>query len=136
MIERSRQLIKERGELIVLYFNFVRYSKIEEIYGWEKLDAVLETDGAGGPRVSRRERARSVARHGELHERRRLRLLPRAAAGGSGGSRTARSLSSCRTCRSTWAADRGRHGEEIASLFEIYVGRAHVYYNPKIACSV
>jgi EAL domain-containing protein (putative c-di-GMP-specific phosphodiesterase class I) len=24
------------------------------------------------------------------------------------------------------------HGEEIASLFEIYVGRAHVYYNPKI----
>ncbi len=24
------------------------------------------------------------------------------------------------------------HGEEIASLFEIYVGMAHVYYNPKI----
>ena len=43
MIERSRAMIKERGELIVLYFNFVRYSKIEEIYGWEKLDAVLET---------------------------------------------------------------------------------------------
>src|SRR3954452_1196984 len=43
MIERSRALIKERGELVVLYFNFVRYSKIEEIYGWEKLDAVLET---------------------------------------------------------------------------------------------
>ena len=43
MIERSRQLFKERGELVVLYFNFVRYSKIEEIYGWEKLDAVLET---------------------------------------------------------------------------------------------
>ena len=43
MIERSRQLIKERGEMVVLYFNFVRYSKIEEIYGWEKLDTVLET---------------------------------------------------------------------------------------------
>ena len=42
-IERSRQLFKERGELVVLYFNFVRYSKIEEIYGWEKLDSVLET---------------------------------------------------------------------------------------------
>jgi EAL domain-containing protein (putative c-di-GMP-specific phosphodiesterase class I) len=24
------------------------------------------------------------------------------------------------------------HGEEIAALFDIYVGRAHVYYNPKI----
>ena len=42
-IEKSRQYFKERGELVVLYFNFVRYSKIEEIYGWEKLDAVLET---------------------------------------------------------------------------------------------
>ncbi len=47
MIERSRAaLFKERGELVVLYFNFVRYSKIEEIYGWEKLDAVLETTAA------------------------------------------------------------------------------------------
>ena len=43
MIERSRALFKERGELVVLYLNFVRYSKVEEIYGWEKLDAVLET---------------------------------------------------------------------------------------------
>ena len=53
-IERSRQLFKERGELVVLYFNFVRYSKIEEIYGWEKLDAVLETTASAvrGP-VSR-----------------------------------------------------------------------------------
>src|SRR3569832_2967282 len=42
-IERSRQLFKERGELVVLYFSFVRYSKIEEIYGWEKQDSVLET---------------------------------------------------------------------------------------------
>jgi len=25
-----------------------------------------------------------------------------------------------------------QHGEEIAALFDIYVGRAHVYYNPKI----
>src|SRR5207248_6624385 len=46
MIERSRGLFKQRGELVVLYLNFVRYSKIEEIYGWEKLDAVLETTSA------------------------------------------------------------------------------------------
>jgi GGDEF domain-containing protein len=31
---------------VVLYLNFVRYTKIEEIYGWEKLDAVLETTAA------------------------------------------------------------------------------------------
>ncbi|NUQ21694.1 MAG: hypothetical protein HOQ09_12160, partial [Gemmatimonadaceae bacterium] len=29
MIERMRPQIKERGELVVVYFNFVRYSKIE-----------------------------------------------------------------------------------------------------------
>jgi len=46
MVERSRALFKDRGELVVLYLNFVRYSKIEEIYGWEKLDAVLETTAA------------------------------------------------------------------------------------------
>src|SRR5207248_6992372 len=25
-----------------------------------------------------------------------------------------------------------QHGEDVAALFDIYVGRAHVYYNPKI----
>ena len=30
------------------------------------------------------------------------------------------------------ARSRRQHGEEIAALFDIYVGRAHVYYNPKI----
>ena len=46
MLERTRGLIKDRGEVIVYYLNFVRYSKIEEIYGWEKLDQVLETTSA------------------------------------------------------------------------------------------
>ncbi len=69
MIERSRQLIKERGELIVLYFNFVRYSKIEEIYGWEKLDAVLETTAQAVREFLDASALRLVARHGELHER-------------------------------------------------------------------
>ena len=48
-------------------------------------------------------------------------------------SRMPRSRSSFRSCSEHVA---GRiettHGEEIASLFDIYVGRAHVYYNPKI----
>ncbi|MBK5187352.1 MAG: hypothetical protein JJD97_03855, partial [Gemmatimonadaceae bacterium] len=46
MLERTRGLIKDRGEVIIYYLNFVRYSKIEEIYGWEKLDQVLETTSA------------------------------------------------------------------------------------------
>jgi EAL domain-containing protein (putative c-di-GMP-specific phosphodiesterase class I) len=35
-----------RGELVVLYFNFVRSAKLEEIYGCEKLEAVLDTVAA------------------------------------------------------------------------------------------
>jgi len=42
-LEVLRKPIQERGELVILYFNFDRYQKIEEIYGWEKLDEILET---------------------------------------------------------------------------------------------
>src|SRR4029450_5039442 len=132
MIERSRQLIKDRGELIVLYFNFVRYSKIEEIYGWEKLDAVLETTAQAVREFLEASALRStrvmvsftndddfVFSHvpapgvaavtdGEITE-----LVPKLQEHVAGRIETT-------------------HGEEIASLFEIYVGRAHVYYNPKI----
>jgi EAL domain-containing protein (putative c-di-GMP-specific phosphodiesterase class I)/GGDEF domain-containing protein len=132
MIERSRQLIKERGELIVLYFNFVRYSKIEEIYGWEKLDAVLETTAQAVREFLDASALRSsrvmvsftndddfvffhvpppgvaAVTDAEITE-----LVPRIQEHVAGRIEAA-------------------HGEEIASLFEIYVGRAHVYYNPKI----
>ncbi len=132
VIERTRQLFKERGELVILYFNFVRYSKIEEIYGWEKLDAVLETTATAVRSFLDEEGAKSsrvmvsftndddfiffhVPDHGvaavtdtqitELVRRLQTEVTARIEAG---------------------------HGEEIASLFDIYVGRAHVYYNPKI----
>ena len=132
MIERSRALIKERGELIVLYFNFVRYSKIEEIYGWEKLDAVLETTAQAVREFLDASVLRSshvmvsftndddfvffhvpapgvaAVTDAEITE-----LVPKLQDHVAGRIETT-------------------HGEEIASLFEIYVGRAHVYYSPKI----
>ncbi|MGH7552837.1 MAG: hypothetical protein ACREMQ_07385, partial [Longimicrobiales bacterium] len=46
MIERARDLLERRNELTVLYIHFVWYEKIEEIYGWQKLDDVLETTAA------------------------------------------------------------------------------------------
>jgi len=42
-IDSIRKSVQDRGEIVILYFNFDRYSKIEEVYGWEKLDSVLET---------------------------------------------------------------------------------------------
>ena len=132
MIERSRQLIKERGELIVLYFNFVRYSKIEEIYGWEKLDAVLETTaqavrefldasalGSSRVMVSFTNDSDFVFFH----------VPPPGVAAVTDAEIT--ELVS-RLQEHVGGRIEAAHGEEIASLFEIYVGRAHVYYNPKI----
>ena len=131
-IERARPLIKERGELVVLYFNFVRYSKIEEIYGWEKLDAVLETT------------ANAVTEFLQESSFRTLRLTVSARndddfvffhipASGVAPATDAEITEMVRQLeldvqRRIVAA----HGEEIATLFDIYVGRAHVYYNPKM----
>jgi len=132
MIERSRHLIKERGELIVLYFNFVRYSKIEEIYGWEKLDAVLETT------------AQAVREFLDASTLRSSRILvsftndddfvffhvpPQGVAAVTDAEIT-ELVSNLQ--EHVGGRIEAVHGEEIASLFEIYVGRSHVYYNPKI----
>ncbi|HEX6069926.1 MAG TPA: hypothetical protein VFZ18_08880, partial [Longimicrobiaceae bacterium] len=43
MIERGREMLERTGRLTILYIEFVRYSKLEEIYGWQKLDEVLQT---------------------------------------------------------------------------------------------
>ena len=132
MIERSRQLIKERGELIVLYFNFVRYSKIEEIYGWEKLDAVLETT------------AQAVREFLEASALRSSRVMvsftndsdfvffhvPAPGVAAVTDAEITELVSKLQ--EHVGGRIEAAHGEEIASLFEIYVGRAHVYYNPKI----
>lgn len=132
MIERSRQRFKERGELVVLYFNFVRYSKIEEIYGWEKLDAVLETTA-----LAVREFLDDMAPHPS-----RLMVsftnddnfiffhVP--AAGVSAASEGEITEMVARLQRNVQSRIEAQHGEDIAALFDIYVGRAHVYYNPKI----
>jgi EAL domain-containing protein (putative c-di-GMP-specific phosphodiesterase class I)/GGDEF domain-containing protein len=131
-IERSRQLFKERGELVVLYFNFVRYSKIEEIYGWEKLDAVLETtasavreflddDNLGDSRV-----AVSFTNDDDFI------FFHVPASGVAAATEGEITEMVTRLQRSVGATIESVHGEDIAALFDIYVGRAHLYYNPKI----
>jgi GGDEF domain-containing protein len=43
MMERGREMLDRTGRITILYIEFVRYSKLEEIYGWQKLDEVLQT---------------------------------------------------------------------------------------------
>ena len=132
MIERCRAPFKERGELVVLYFNFVRYSKIEEIYGWEKLDAVLETTAGA---------VREFLAHGALRASRMmvshindddfvLFHVPPANRAATSDSEITEIVGALE--RDVATRIEAAHGEDVAALFDIYVGRAHVYYNPKI----
>ncbi|MGH7637068.1 MAG: EAL domain-containing protein, partial [Gemmatimonadaceae bacterium] len=132
MIERSRQRFQERGELVVLYFNFVRYSKIEEIYGWEKLDAVLETTAMAvreflddtSPNPSRL--MVSFTNDDDFI------FFHVPATGVPAATENEITEMVSRLQRSVQSRIEAAHGEDIAALFDIYVGRAHVYYNPKI----
>jgi GGDEF domain-containing protein len=54
MMEQARDLLEGRGELTILYIQFVWYEKIEEIYGWQKLDDVLESTASGVSEFYRR----------------------------------------------------------------------------------
>jgi EAL domain-containing protein (putative c-di-GMP-specific phosphodiesterase class I)/GGDEF domain-containing protein len=132
MIERSRALIKERGELVVLYLNFVRYSKIEEIYGWEKLDAVLETT-ASAVQGFLAESALSTSRVMVSARNDDDFVFFHVPAAGVAVATDAEITELVRRLERHVAEKiEAQHGEEIATLFDIYVGRAHVYYNPKM----
>ena len=132
MIEQSRALFKERGELVVLYLNFVRYSKIEEIYGWEKLDAVLETTAAA-VREFLEDTALSTSRlMVSFTNDDDFIFFHVPATGVAAASENEVTEIATRLQRHVAGRIEAQHGEEIAALFDIYVGRAHVYYNPKI----
>ena len=132
MIERTRSLFKERGELVVFYLNFVRYARIEEIYGWEKLDAVLDTT------------ARAVREFLDRNSLTDTRMMVeftndddfiffRTPAWGEPGATDGEITEVARRAQRFVAARLEKdHGEHIASLFDIYVGSAHIYYDPKI----
>jgi EAL domain-containing protein (putative c-di-GMP-specific phosphodiesterase class I)/GGDEF domain-containing protein len=131
-IERTRELIKERGELVVLYVNFVRYTKIEEIYGWEKLDEVLETTAAS-VRAFLDENAHRATRMMVSFTNDDDFIFFHVPAAGMPAATDAEITDLTRRLQQRVAARlEEAHGEDIASLFDIYVGHAHVYYTPKI----
>jgi EAL domain-containing protein (putative c-di-GMP-specific phosphodiesterase class I) len=127
-----RPTIAERGELIVLYFSFVRFAKLEEVYGWEKLDAVLETTANA---------VRDHLRRGALATSRAVVAFPAdddfvllhvPAAGVEAASDAEVTELTGTLQRYVAARIESAHGEDIAALTQIYVGRAHVQYDPKV----
>jgi EAL domain-containing protein (putative c-di-GMP-specific phosphodiesterase class I)/GGDEF domain-containing protein len=131
MLERAREMLDRRGRLTILYIEFVRYSKLEEIYGWEKLDEVLQTTATAVrtfyARHDRPDSLMMVSHTGDddfvfftdfpdpvAHADERINELAEALAT---EIRTALDVA---------------HGEDIAGLFEIYVGSTTIFRNPKI----
>jgi EAL domain-containing protein (putative c-di-GMP-specific phosphodiesterase class I)/GGDEF domain-containing protein len=134
MLERGREMLEGRGRMTILYIEFVRYSKLEEIYGWEKLDEVLQSTAAAVR---------------EFYDRRQ----------GAGQQENLLMVSHTGDDDFIFFTDfpetveaaerhinelaheleehvRGRieteHGEDVAGLFEIYVGSSTLFRNPKI----
>jgi EAL domain-containing protein (putative c-di-GMP-specific phosphodiesterase class I)/GGDEF domain-containing protein len=133
MLEQGREMLERRGRMTLLYIEFIRYSKLEEIYGWEKLDEVLQTTAAAVREFYDRRREEEgenlfmVSHTGDddfifftdfpdpvEQAEKRINEMAQALEG------------HVRTRLET------THGEDIAGLFEIYVGSATLFRNPKI----
>jgi len=114
--DAMRVLARDHGDLAVLYLNFVRGAKVEEIYGWEKFDAVMDTVATG---------LLDIVSHNGLA----LALNPQddnfaivhtvAAEPHDVETRLASCIESA-------------HGEEIAALCEIVTGRAELHTDPRM----
>jgi EAL domain-containing protein (putative c-di-GMP-specific phosphodiesterase class I) len=131
-IDAMRVGLQARGELVVLYFSFVRFGKLEEVYGWEKLDAVLDTTANA---------VRDYLRRGALATSRAMVAFPHdddfvflhvPAAGVDAASDAEVTETAGVLQRYVAARIESAHGEEIAALTEIYAGRSHVQYDPKV----
>ena len=109
-------LAREHGGLAMIYLNFVGAAKVEEIYGWEKFDAVLDTMstallellGADALAVSLNPHDNNFAIiHAPRSEPEDVE-------------------------RRVGARIEAVHGEEIAALSEIVTGRAEIRPDPKM----
>ena len=132
MLERTRGMIKDRGEVIIYYLNFVRYSKIEEIYGWEKLDQVLETTSAAvrefleSPSLGTTRMMVGFANDDDF-------IFLQIPDKGKAVPTDAQITETGRQLQ-LFVGNRLEevHGEDVSSLFDLYIGSSHVYYTPKI----
>jgi EAL domain-containing protein (putative c-di-GMP-specific phosphodiesterase class I)/GGDEF domain-containing protein len=131
MIERGRDMLERRGRLTLLYIEFVRYSKLEEIYGWEKLDEVLQTTASAvRDFYARYDGADSVMMVSHTGDDDFIFFADL----GDGVEQTEQRINEMAKDLETVVRTRleSEHGEDIAGLFEIYVGSTTLFRNPKI----
>lgn len=132
MMERGREMLERTGRITILYIEFVRYSKLEEIYGWQKLDEVLQTTANAVRQFY------DVQRSGEQN----LLMVSHAGDDDFIFFTDLRGNPEVAELRINEIAERLEthlrqkleedHGDDIAGLFAIYVGATTIFRNPKI----
>jgi EAL domain-containing protein (putative c-di-GMP-specific phosphodiesterase class I) len=132
MIERARELLERRGEITVLYIHFVWYEKVEEIYGWQKLDDVLETTALGLRHFYSRQSlsGESIMMVSHVADDDFI-LFSEVPGTASAAEQRLRVISEELESYLRTEVENA-HGEDIAALCGIYVGAATVFRNPKI----
>jgi EAL domain-containing protein (putative c-di-GMP-specific phosphodiesterase class I)/GGDEF domain-containing protein len=116
----------------VLYIHFVWYEKIEEIYGWQKLDDVLETTAQALRRFYAQQRSpgENIMMVSHIADDDFILFTEIRSASAAAESRL-RTVSEELESFLRKAVEEA-HGEDIAALCGIYVGAATVFRNPKI----
>jgi EAL domain-containing protein (putative c-di-GMP-specific phosphodiesterase class I)/GGDEF domain-containing protein len=132
MIERARELLERRGELTVLYIHFVWYEKIEEIYGWQKLDDVLETTAQALRRFYDEQHSpgENIMMVSHIADDDFI-LFTEVPATPAAAEQRLRTISE-HIEKFLRSSVEDVHGDDIAALCGIYVGAATVFRNPKI----
>ena len=140
IIEEARERIAARGEVSVLYLAFGRLAKLEEVYGWEKLDAVLGTVARAVADTLRAEPAAGGSHQlgpavSYPHDEDMLCFhIPGARAlDADAGTDRVPDLSGlvARLQHAVSGRVDDAFGDEIAALVEVFVGRSHVTADPK-----
>src|SRR5690606_4637465 len=113
-----------RGEISVIYIHFVWYEKVEEIYGWQRLDDVLETSAEAVREFYEREQPAGenllLVAHASDDDFIVFAEIP---GGPEPSEQRIRSFSE-RLGEAIHSRVRGNHGEDVAELCTIYVGAA------------
>lgn len=131
MLDVGRRLLEDTGRLTLLYIRFVRYSKLEEIYGWQKLDEILETT-ARALRDYARARAPAPMHFMVAHTGDDDFIVFLDLPGEVEGIEP-RLHDFVRGLEDHLRQElEQHHGEEIAGLCEIYIGATTLFRNPKV----
>src|SRR5690606_31919888 len=133
MMERGREMLERTGRLTILYIEFVRYSKLEEIYGWQKLDEVLQTTANA---------VREFYDRQSGGDEESLLMLSHSGDDDFIFFTDLRGTPEAAELRINELAEQlenevrqridAEHGEDVSGLFAIYVGASTIFRSPKI----